>query len=327
MANVLGIDIGHESLKLVLVSGKKIKKTVVAEMPENLVKNGIVVSQETMGEFLRETMKANGISAGKAALVMMGERVYIRNVTMPLMTGDQLLYNLPYEFRDYITEELKDYIFDYAVRSVNEEERTIDVLAAAVPKELIESSRAMLRKAGLKLAKAAPLISSYRALIREYETKNETRDYCILNLGYQSIRMDVFHGEEYLTTHVLDTGLSTVERMMAETMGVDEHIAHTYLITNHKDCQDSDECKNAFTNIAVELMRTMNFLRYSMQDNNLDEIWVCGGGANISNLKAAIAEQLDMPVYSAWEKFCQDANKNVEEGDSLLQAMGILQDM
>lgn len=327
MANVLGIDIGHESLKLVLVSGKKIKKTVVAEMPENLVKNGIVVSQETMGEFLRETMKANGISAGKAALVMMGERVYIRNVTMPLMTGDQLLYNLPYEFRDYITEELKDYIFDYAVRSVNEEERTIDVLAAAVPKELIESSRAMLRKAGLKLAKAAPLISSYRALIREYETKNETRDYCILNLGYQSIRMDVFHGEEYLTTHVLDTGLSTVERMMAETMGVDEHIAHTYLITNHKDCQDSDECKNSFTNIAVELMRTMNFLRYSMQDNNLDEIWVCGGGANISNLKAAIAEQLDMPVYSAWEKFCQDANKNVEEGDSLLQAMGILQDM
>ncbi|MCR4673422.1 MAG: pilus assembly protein PilM [Lachnospiraceae bacterium] len=327
MANVLGIDIGHESLKLVLMSGKKIKKTVVAEMPENLVKNGVVVSQETMGEFLRMTMKENGISAGKAALLMSGDRVYVRNVTMPLMTGEQLLYNLPYEFRDYITEELKDYMFDYAVRSVNEEERTMEVLAAAVPKELMETNRAMLRKAGLKLTKAAPLISAYRALIKHYEKNNEQRDYCLLDLGYQSIRMDVFHSTEYLTTHVLDTGLSTVESMMAETLGVDEHIAHTYLMTNHKDCQDSDDCKNAFTNIAVELMRTMNFLRYSMQDNNLDEIWVCGGGANISNLKAAIGEQLDMPVHSAWDKFIGITNENVEEGDSVLHAMGILQDM
>ena len=327
MANLLGIDIGHERLKLVLLSGKKVKKSVVEEMPENLVKNGVVVSQETMGEFLRETMKKHGISASKAAMVLAGERVYVRNVTMPLMTSEQLLYNLPYEFRDYITEELKDYIFDYAMRSVNEEERTMEVLAAAVPKELIDDYRAMLRKAGLKLVKAAPLVSSYRALIKDYEAVHDVRDYCILNLGYQSIRMDVFHGTEYLTTHVLDTGLNTVDAILAESLGVDEHIAHTYLLTNHQNCQDSDECKNAFTNIAVELMRTMNFLRYSMQDNNLDEMWLCGGGANIANLRNAISEQLDMPVFSAWNKFCGTENGQVEEGDSLLQAMGILQDV
>lgn len=325
MANVVGIDIGHDRLKLVQISNGKIKKTVVVETPENLVKNGVVVSIETMGEFLRETMKENGINASQAALVLNGERVYVRNVTMPLMTSEQLLYNLPYEFRDYITEELKDYLFDFGMRSVNEEERTMDVFAAAVPKQLIEDDRALLRKAGLKLVKAAPLLSAYRGLIKDYEKTHETRDYCILNLGYQSIRMDVFHGTEYLTTHVLDTGLSTLDAILSESMGVDEHIAHTYLLTNYKDCQDSDECKNAFVNMAVELMRTMNFLRYSMQDVNLDEIWVCGGGAEIENLRNAIAEQLDTPVYRAWEKFMPEENN--KEGDSLLHAMGILKDM
>ena len=325
MANVVGIDIGHDRLKLVQISNGKIKKTVVVETPENLVKYGVVVSIETMGEFLRETMKENGINASQAALVLNGERVYVRNVTMPLMTSEQLLYNLPYEFRDYITEELKDYLFDFGMRSVNEEERTMDVFAAAVPKQLIEDDRALLRKAGLKLVKAAPLLSAYRGLIKDYEKTNETRDYCILNLGYQSIRMDVFHGTEYLTTHVLDTGLSTLDAILSESMGVDEHIAHTYLLTNYKDCQDSDECKNAFVNMAVELMRTMNFLRYSMQDVNLDEIWVCGGGAEIENLRNAIAEQLDTPVYRAWEKFMPEENN--KEGDSLLHAMGILKDM
>ena len=326
MANVLGIDIGHDRLKLVLLSNGKVKKTVVVETPENLVKNGVVVSIETMGEFLRETIKEHGISANQAAFVLNGERVYVRNVTMPLMTAEQLLYNLPYEFRDYITEELKDYYFDYAMRSVNEEERTMEVFAAAVPKQLIEETRAVLRKAGLKLVKAAPLLSAYRGLIASYEKTHETKDYCILNLGYQSIRMDVFHGTEYLTTHVLDIGLKSIDSILAESMSVDEHIAHTYLLTNYKECQDSDECKNAFTNMAVELMRTMNFLRYSMQDNNLDEIWVCGGGANIDNLRDAIAEHLDMPVFRAWEKFCESEGQR-EEGDSLLQAMGILKDM
>lgn len=326
MANVLGIDIGHDRLKLVLLSNGKVKKTVVVETPENLVKNGVVVSQETMGEFLRETMKENGISASQAAYVLNGERVYVRNVTMPLMTSEQLLYNLPYEFRDYITEELKDYFFDFAMRSVNEEERTMEVLAAAVPKQLIDDVRNVLRKAGLKLVKAAPLLSAYRGLIGEYEKTHETRDYCLLNLGYQSIRMDVFHGTEYLTTHVLDIGLKSIDGILAESMGVDEHIAHTYLLNNYKDCQDSDECKNAFVNMAVELMRTMNFLRYSMQDNNLDEIWVCGGGATIKNLRDAIGEHLDMPVYSAWEKFLGSEYQK-EEGDSLLHAMGILKDM
>lgn len=325
MANVVGIDIGHDRLKLVQISNGKIKKTVVVDTPENLVKNGVVVSIETMGEFLRETMKENGINASQAALVLNGERVYVRNVTMPLMNSEQLLYNLPYEFRDYITEELKDYLFDFGMRSVNEEERTMDVFAAAVPKQFIEDDRALLRKAGLKLVKAAPLLSAYRGLIKDYEKTHETRDYCILNLGYQSIRMDVFHGTEYLTTHVLDTGLSTLDAILSESMGVDEHIAHTYLLTNYKDCQDSDECKNAFANMAVELMRTMNFLRYSMQDVNLDEIWVCGGGAEIENLRNAIAEQLDTPVYRAWEKFMPEENN--KEGDSLLHAMGILKDM
>lgn len=326
MANVLGIDIGHDRIKLVLLSNGKVKKTVVVETPENLVKNGVVVSQETMGEFLRETMKENGISASQAAYVLNGERVYVRNVTMPLMTSEQLLYNLPYEFRDYITEELKDYFFDFAMRSVNEEEHTMEVLAAAVPKQLIEDVRAVLRKAGLKLVKAAPLLSAYRGLIRDYEKTREVRDYCLLNLGYQSIRMDVFHGTEYLTTHVLDIGLKSIDGILAESMGVDEHIAHTYFLNNYKDCQDSDECKNAFANMAVELMRTMNFLRYSMQDNNLDEIWVCGGGANIKNLRDAIAEQLDMPVFSAWERFMGSEHQR-EEGDSLLHAVGILKDM
>ena len=65
------------------MNGKHVKKQVILDMPENLVVDGRIVSPETMGEFLRVSMKENGIRCGKAAYVFAGERVYIpRNVSL-----------------------------------------------------------------------------------------------------------------------------------------------------------------------------------------------------------------------------------------------------
>ena len=118
---ILGVDIGYDSLKLALVNGKTVRRTAIVPMPKNLIREGRVVSTETMGELIRRTMREHGIRCNQAAIVLQNETVFIRNVTMPVMTVDQLNYNLPFEFRDYITDELKDYLFDYEVVSVSEE--------------------------------------------------------------------------------------------------------------------------------------------------------------------------------------------------------------
>ena len=53
----LGIDIGREQLKLVLIKGEKIQKCAVVQMPEGLFKDGRIVSVESAGELIRQTMK------------------------------------------------------------------------------------------------------------------------------------------------------------------------------------------------------------------------------------------------------------------------------
>lgn len=55
-------------------------------------------------------MKENKIRCKEAAVVVSSGICFLRNVTMPEMTAEQLVYNLPYEFRDYITDELKKYV-------------------------------------------------------------------------------------------------------------------------------------------------------------------------------------------------------------------------
>lgn len=337
----LGVDIGYDSLKLALVSGKRVRKSAVVPMPQNLIREGRVVSTETMGELIRRTMKEHGIHCGRAAVALPNETVFIRNVTMPLMTVDQLNYNLPFEFRDYITEELKDYVFDYAVVSAGEESDedkeggeenaeeggpAMELLAVAAPKSLIEESKETLHRAGLKMVKAAPTVCAYQALIRANTPKGteSAQEYCILDLGYQNIRMYMFRGDRHMVTRVLELGMNSLDQVIAEAYSVDVHLAHTYLLTNYEDCQSKEYCMNAYGTITVELMRALNFYRFSNPDSHLEDIWICGGGARIAPLQQSIAETLDLRIHGAGELIPGGAS--VEEDYALLQAIGITMD-
>lgn len=329
--SVLGVDIGYDSLKLALVNGGKVRKTAIVPMPKNLVKDGRVVSTETLGELLRSTLKENGMLCRYAAIALPNETVYVRNAVMPRMSVDQLKYNLPFEFRDYITEELKDYVFDYAMITKPEEMetetneaggRSMELMAVAAPRSLIEESLELLRKAGLKLVKAAPTVSCYQALIRKAETGDaEQGEYCILDLGYQTIRMYMFRGDQHIVTRVLEIGMSSLDQVLADAYNVDIHLAHTYLLNNHENCQQQEVCLNAYNNIAVELMRALNFYRFSNPDSQLNDVWLCGGGAVIEPLRSAISNTLDMRLHAAEELV--PGGSDIEGCHALIQAIGI----
>ena len=341
---ILGVDIGQDQLKLALVSGSQVKKIAIAAMPERLLHNGRIVSVETMGELIRDTMRKEHIRAAAAAVVLTGENVYVRNVTMPVMTAKQLDYNLPFEFRDYITGELKDFRFDYAMYDAPAAllqpaavpaaapdagpdaapgvypDQSMNLLAVALPAEQVEENRAALRKAGLKMVKAAPGVCAWAALLAGQPQEQE---YCILDLGYTAIRLYVLRGSRHIVTRVLEQGLSALDQSIADANNVDIHLAHTYLLANHEDCQNSEACLAPINAIAVELMRALNFYRFSNPDSNPAGMWLCGGGARIAALKNSIAGTLDLPVHLADELV--PGGSGIEDCATLAQAIGITQ--
>lgn len=353
----LGIDIGSDRIKMALVKNGQVKKVAVEAVPENVVKEGQVVSVDTMADVIKATMKQNSLKASDACIVLSSDNIFTRNVTMPIMSHDQLLYNLPFEFKDYITNDLKDYIFDYAMISTTKELEdalarkeadakkeesedegntqevygmdsgyddsgySMELTAVVAPKELIADMQLLCRKAGLRLAKAAPPVSSFAAIIRHYENANNLEgpgdEYCILDMGYRNIRMYMYKDDSHNVTKILDIGLSSVDSTIADMFNVDIHLAHTYLLTNHDGCLNSEVCVNAFNNIAVELMRALRFYKFSNPESTLEDIWVCGGGSTIEPLRAAISEMLEMKIHPAIDLLA-DMNINPEYNNFML---------
>ncbi len=328
---ILGVDIGHDQLKLALVKGNRVLKTASAAMPENLLRQGRIVSRESLSELIRITMKQHGIRANRAAFVLPNETVFVKNVDMPLMSIEQLEYNLPFEFNDYITGELRDYVFDYAVVSEPGETAesedgstpTMELMAVGTLRAVLEDAQTTLRKAGLKLVLSAPAISAYISLLRaQRESLSQVaEEYGILDLGFSSIRMYMFRRDRHVATRVLEIGLSSLDNVLADAYGVDVHLAHTYLMSNFENCQEREECMNAYSNIAVELMRALNFYRFSNPDSALSDLWLCGGGAVIRPLADTISEMLGIDMHPAEELV--PGGGRVNECNSFTQAIGI----
>ena len=338
----LGIDIGKDQMKLVLMKGENIVKTASVQMPEGLLKDGRIVSVETTGELIRKTMKENKIRCKEAAVVVSSGICFLRNVTMPEMTAEQLVYNLPYEFRDYITDELKKYVFDYSWGSgeempkgkklkkaskkkeekpeeeENQKRNEMELLAAAAPLEVMEDLRLMTRKAGLKLTFAAPEVSACENLLH-YKLRNEQdkdKEYGILDLGSTSSRLFIFKGDRHQVTRVIERGMEQVEELLADTFHIDIHLAHTWLLANHEDCIYSEVCQDAFSQISVELMRALNFYQFSNPDSRLEDIYICGGGASIATMRQSLEENLDVKIHEAGE-LLERMNGSGDEASSL----------
>ncbi len=363
---ILGIDVGESNLKLALVSGKDVLEAVSVPMPDNMLKEGRVVSKETMGELIRDTMKENNIRVKEAAYVMTNETVFIKNVTVPNMTAKQLAYNLPFEFRDYITGEANDYLFDYATvsgaeskkdkrslfgrktkkkkeeKNSNEENSeadnaskeeastenpqvdTVELLAVGAARSTIEDLRAMLHIAGLKLNRAAPAICAHIGMLRmSKDLADRDRETCILDLGSHAIRMYIFKGDQYTVTREIETGLSLLDSAVADTFNVDVHMAHTYLLSDFEGCQRSEACMNTYMNIGVELMRAMNFYRFSNPDSHLNDIMLCGGGSLLEPLRNEITQSLEMNIHSLSELI---PDSGVDDLGMFAQAIGITQE-
>ncbi len=67
---LVGFDIGESTLKMVHTSGREIKTCVVADVPDNTVKNGAIVSMDAMADFIRESARKNDIPKANASVII-----------------------------------------------------------------------------------------------------------------------------------------------------------------------------------------------------------------------------------------------------------------
>ncbi len=327
--SIIGFDIGSGELKLALWDGALIRRVVREPLLDNLVREGRITSFEAMGDFIKECAKKHRVSGRDCAVVLPSGQAFLRRISLPAMSVEQLAVNLPYEFRDYLTMGKDQYFYDYAVNALVRGEdgapAELDLTAAAVPKQTIGEYRDMFRRAGFKLRAAAPAECAYSALLRARaaaSTDAAEKESCILDLGHAATRIHIFTGGRFEASRVIEYGSGTVDAAVADAMGVDEHVARTLKEADHEGVQALEGPRNIYAAIAVEIMKAINFYGFNNRESNLRDAYCCGGGTRIPLLMEAVDKAVDLEMHGI-DTLLPPAARTEENLSSFAAAVGI----
>lgn len=301
---VLAFDIGESTMKIAQKTGNGMKVHAV-QLPDSLVKDGIVQMPHLLSDFLKETKKELGLPAGECGLVVPDELVVCRSLVLPAMTERQLKVNLPFEFSDYISGEPSKYVYDYALEEMicDEEGKPMEMklTGAVMSKESVLNYISMFKNAGFKLRTLIPQeIALRNIMIEAFDSGiiNADKEYCIVNLGHRSTQVFIFRGCEMLVFRTIHMGGQIIDEVIAENENVDVYVARNHKNRNYNHVLESEYVKDTFGRFAVEVMKVINFYRFNNRESTLEEIYFMGGGSNISALCESIAEINDFKKKS-----------------------------
>lgn len=303
----VGFDLGNNSLKIAALKTGKLEFHEVP-LPEHLMEEDTITMPHSFSAFLKKTKKELHLPGSCAGLLLPASQVICRLVTMPRMSVDQLMLNLPYEFSDFIRGEPHQYHCDYALcqepvlphgETENESAPAqMTMMAAAVEKQRAKEYLHMFGAGGFSLKLILP---QEMALIRLVKACRESwpeapQDFCFIDLGYLSTRFFVVQEDRIQSTRRISTGCRELDNAVADILNVDRFLANSYKRGNHQGILEHPRCMEIYEHIAVEVLKLVNFYHFTYRQNQLNGVYLIGGGAGIGPLRHVLEETLGLPA-------------------------------
>ncbi len=304
MAKVkVGVDVGTREMKLAALHNGKLE-CISLKLPEKMVEDGIVTMPLAMTDFLKAEKKRVKFPKGEMTMVLPESSVFFRRLNTPYVTEEQLLLNLPYEFRDYVGNDTAKYNFDYALEEVVTGEDgkpvSMNILAAAAPKEMVSGLDEILRSARLPMETAIPRELAFTALSK-LAGEEPDREVAFLDLGHTAVRMYIFVGNKLAASRTLDIGCQDIDQTIASVANVDVFVANSRKEANLDNILNSEAVQDTYDRIAIEVMKALNFYRFNNRESALQDIYFCGGGSEVEPLIKAITERIDLSAHDLSE--------------------------
>lgn len=168
----LALTVENDQICVAVRQGRETKEEFFVDLPEDAW-DGHLKSKELFASLLKAALKERKVKKKETVFTLPRDQVFVRAVTMPRMSDEKLLLNLPYEFRDDIGEDTDDYTFDYEYLPPfdgNEESETVELMGSAVRSETLYDYLDALKMAGLKIKTVAP----ERTWVLENEDEDQT---------------------------------------------------------------------------------------------------------------------------------------------------------
>ncbi|OGF69779.1 hypothetical protein A3C73_03310, partial [Candidatus Giovannonibacteria bacterium RIFCSPHIGHO2_02_FULL_44_11] len=232
----LGVDIGSSSIKVVQLRKDKERPILETYGELSLARYGadgqvgrsIRILDDKLAEALKDIMKEAQVTAQKATVSIPIHDSFLTTIEMPNLPEAELKEAVPFEARKYIPIPMSEVVIDWwilppqtkelkAASPGSGQKKFINIILAAVPKDVIAKYSAILKAVGLEVAAfEIEVFALARASLRE-----AFGSIMLMDFGAATTKIAIADAGVVRSAHSIDHGGQELSLALSQSLSID----------------------------------------------------------------------------------------------------------
>jgi len=296
--NVVGLDIGTNSVKLVEVEeskgGFRLKNFGISPIPKDSIVNGAIVNHDAVVSSIQQLLSNLKVKTRDVVASISGHPVIIKKISMPLATEEALEDSIKFEAEQYIPFDLEEVNIDYQILVVEEGKSDhMSVMLVAAKKVMINDYVKVLADAGLN-----PVILDIDvfALENAFEINYQMEEHqtiALVDIGASTININIIKEGLSAFTRDIFLGGNQITEDIQKHFGISFEEAETLKTSgdiNNPEFGGKEIVKQVCDAMASEIQKSLDFYSSTTYEQ-VSRIYLSGGCAKISFMKDSLEEK------------------------------------
>ena len=303
--NVIGLDIGSSSIKLVeLMEGKngfKLQSLGISPLPPEAIVDGALMDSVTIIDTIRDLITTSKVKTKDVVTSVSGHSVIVKKITLPLMTEGELEESIRWEAERYIPFDINDVNIDFQIFGSNPENpEVMDVVLVAAKKDIINDYVSVIMEAGLN-----PVIIDIDAFALEnmlainYDIGKE-EVVVIANVGASTTNINILKNNISSFTRDIFKGGNQITEDIQRQLHVDYDEAERVKVGSKIDVTSRSIIQNllktASESLALEIRNSLDFFQSTTAYEKINKLYLSGGGSKIKDFDIILQQEIGIPV-------------------------------
>jgi type IV pilus assembly protein PilM len=317
--NLIGVDIGYSTVKVVKLRGKKgsyrLEAAACMRVPQE-VREG---SGPTAT--LREILSAQKIRARRAASAIGSPFLECVTLKLPQMPAKDLKEAVRWEVRKEVRVPDSELVTDYIIREdITGAGGKLPLIAFASKKTDIQHMVEIFKDASIELR---VIDSPPTALLAAFDANNEWEsgvNYAMLDIGCSHSTLAVFKDRTLRFVRIIHFGGNDLTRALANALNKAEEEAEAYKISfglaasaapseqryaePQYEGSDADEedrirgiLKESLEHLAAEVTRSFDYHHVTFREGSISKLFLCGGTAALKGIDKYLTDILGVACF------------------------------
>jgi type IV pilus assembly protein PilM len=305
--NVIGLDIGSSSIKLVeLREGKNgfhLQNLAVSSLAPEAIVDGALMDSVTLIDTIKDLV-TSVTKTREVVTSVSGHSVIVKKITLPFMTETELEESIQWEAERHIPFDINDVNIDFQILGYGPDNPDMmDVILVAAKKDIINDYVSVIMEAGLH-----PAVVDIDAFALEnmlginYDIEKD-EIVAIANVGASVTNINILKNNTSAFTRDVFKGGNQITEEIQRQLHVDYEEAEKVKVGDRGDSKAQgvvqEVLKTASESLAMEIGNSLDFFQSTSTYQKISKLYLSGGGSKIKDFDIILQQQIGIPVEIA----------------------------